>query len=164
MIAADDDRRLDGARPHELVEPPAGARSFAIPEPADAGRQALVLDMLLGRLDPADEPRVVGKLLNHGPVGRRDVPRVARQRDPTERAFPFAEKRTDVGRYEARKVERTRASTQARLGPKAVAVVENLGTAVEKRDHPIDMPGHAFARAPDVSGRIVEPQLLRVLG
>ena len=119
--------------------------------------------MLLCSFDPADQSGVVGKLIDHRPIGHRNVGRVARQRDPTERPFALAEKRTDVRRNESRKVERASASAQTSLRAQAVAVIEHLCAAVEKRDHRIDVRGHALAGAPDVLLRIVEPQLMRIV-
>src|SRR3712207_8356743 len=48
-------------------------------EPADARRQALEGDPLARLPDPAPEPLVVGELVEHRAIRRRDVRRVARQ-------------------------------------------------------------------------------------
>jgi len=56
------------------------------------------------------------------------------------------------------------ASAEPRLGAKAVAIVEDLGPTVLEVHHRIDVASHAFARALDVSGGIVQAQLVRVLG
>ena len=78
---------------HQLVEAQAQALALAVAQPADAGRQPLEGDPLAGQADPAGQALVVGELVQHGPVGRRDVRRVARQRHPSERALPLAEQR-----------------------------------------------------------------------
>src|SRR5260370_40976708 len=127
MVSADDDRRLDGAIADELVEAQAGARTFAVAEPADARRQALDLLFLARRGDPAHQGGVGGELLEHGAVGDSDVLGVTRERHPSERALAFAEKGPDVCRDEARKLERARAPAQLSLRAQAVAVVEDLG-------------------------------------
>ncbi len=56
----------------------AGLVALAVPEPADAGGQALERDALLRGADPLVQPLVVGEQVEHGPVGGVDVLRVAR--------------------------------------------------------------------------------------
>ena len=61
MIAADDDRRLDLAFLHKIVDGQPKLRSLAVAQPADAGGQALELDALLRQIDPSTENAVVGE-------------------------------------------------------------------------------------------------------
>ena len=62
--------------------------------------------------DPPPEPLVVREQLEHRAVGRGDVGRVAGERHPPERSLPLAEQRADVGRDEARVVERALEATE----------------------------------------------------
>src|SRR5260370_16643572 len=98
MVSADDDRRLDGAISDELVEAQAGARAFAVAEPADARRQTLELHFLARRGDPAHQRGVIGELLHHAAVGAGNVLAVAPEPHPSERALAFAEQGPDVCR------------------------------------------------------------------
>ena len=129
MVAADHDRRGDVAAADHLVEAQPEPVALAVAEPADPRRQALERDPLAGQADPAGQPLVVGELLEHGPVGGGDVGRIARQRDPAERALALAEQRADVGGQEAGVGERAVEAAELGLGAQAVAVVEHLGAA-----------------------------------
>ena len=164
MVAADDDRRFDSACAHELVEAQSGSRALAVANPADARGQPLEVDPLAGRLDPAHQGVVIRELLDHRAVGYGDVVRIARQSHPAERTLAFAEERTDVGGNESLKVECSSAPAQLRFRPQAVAVVEHLRAAVEERDHGVDVAGHTLAGSAHVTIRVVEAQLLCVLG
>src|SRR2546429_156526 len=53
VVAADDDGRLPLSAAHQLVEEQAGFVALAVAEPADARRQSLKFDALLGHADPA---------------------------------------------------------------------------------------------------------------
>src|ERR1700733_2933493 len=101
MIAPDHNGRGDFTRGHHLIESQAGLHALAIPEPADASRQALKLDVASRHLEPADEVAVVGKELGNRAVRRVDIFRIARERDPTEWPFAFTEQRTNISRNEA---------------------------------------------------------------
>ena len=103
-------------------------------------------DSLTRQVEPSSEVRVVGQLLADRAVGRSDVGRIARQRDPSERSLALAEQRTDVRREEARIVEGPVEPTERGLGPQAVAVVEHLGAGVEEADHRFAVCGHGLAR------------------
>ncbi len=93
VVPPDDDRRgqLPGA--HHLVDPQPRLRPLAVAQPADAGRQALERDLLLGQAQPSVERRVLREELGQGRIGLQDVVRVARKRRPAERALPLAEER-----------------------------------------------------------------------
>ena len=151
VVTPDDDRRRQLAAAHHLVEAQPEAVALAVAEPADARRQALEGDALAGEADPAGEALVVGELLQHRSVGRRDVGRVAGQGDPAERSLALAEQRPDVGRQEAWVGERPVEATQLGLGAQAVAVVEDLGALVHEPDHRRAVPGHRLAGATDVA-------------
>ena len=124
MIAADDDRRLELARPYHLVEREAGEMALAQPQPADARGQALERDALARHPEPAMQMRIGGKELLHLAIGLVDVLGIAGQRHPAERPLAFAEQRADVGRHEARKGERVRDAFVERDLADVVAVVE----------------------------------------
>ena len=116
MIAADHDRRLQFAARDHLVEREAEPVALAEADPADARRQALEVDALARHVEPVVQMRVVGQQFLHLGVGLVDVFRIARQRGPAERPDAAAEQRADIGRHEAREVERVR----ARLRPCAI--------------------------------------------
>ena len=112
VVATDDDRRLDPAGPNELVEREPDPRAVAVSEPADARRQPLEAHARAReRRSSARRSGVVGHGGEHGLVGRRDVGRVAAERDPAERPLAGAEERADVRGHEARRC-RTRARTR----------------------------------------------------
>src|SRR6185312_9796154 len=77
VIATDDDRCLDLALADHLVEGEPEQMPFLVPEPADAGRQALEADALRGVIEPAQQPFLVRKQLARLRVRARDVLRVA---------------------------------------------------------------------------------------
>ena len=52
----------------QLVEGEAGLRPLAVAEPADPRRQSLERDAILGHVDPAAQPGVVGEELEDGAV------------------------------------------------------------------------------------------------
>src|SRR4051794_41112850 len=106
MIASDDDRRGHLPLRDEPVEEQAGAMALAVPEPADARREALELDTLLRHADPAMERGVIREELEDRLVRHAKIVRIARQRDPAERPLPFAEERADEQRDEAADLER----------------------------------------------------------
>jgi hypothetical protein len=74
---ADDDRRLELARRHHLVEGQAQAVAIAQPDPADARRQALEFDALSRHVEPVVEMVVVRHQLLHLGIGAIDVLRIA---------------------------------------------------------------------------------------
>src|SRR6266566_5301488 len=124
---------------------------LAVPEPADPRRQPLVGDALTGHPDPPGERLVPRELFQYGPVGGGDVGRIAGQRGPAERALALAEQGSDVRGDEPRVVERTLETPEPGLRAEVVAVVEDLRSAVEERDHPGDVRGHRRARSARVS-------------
>ena len=95
VVAADHDGRADLAGGDELVEAQAGLGALAVAEPADARRQPLERHAFLRHSDPARERLVLREQLEHGLVGAADVRRIARQRDPAERALALG--RTAAG-------------------------------------------------------------------
>src|SRR5262245_2648005 len=100
MITADHDRRLELALLHHLVESEAQAMALAEADPADACRQALESDALLGHVEPVVEMRIVGDQLLHALIGLVDVLRIAGKRGPAEGTDAAAEQGTDIGRNE----------------------------------------------------------------
>ncbi len=132
VVAPDHDRRRQLTRAHHLVEAQAEPLPLAVAEPADPRREALEGDPLTGQADPPGQPGVVGELLEHGPVGRGDVGRIARQGHPAEGTLALAEQRSDVGRQEAGVVEGPVEPAEPGLGAQRVAVVEHLAAPVEE--------------------------------
>ena len=134
MVAPDHDRGGDLPGADQLVEAQSQPGPFAVAGPADPRRQPLVGDLLPGQGDPAVKRLVVGDLVEHGAIRRRDVRRIAGEGDPAEGALAVAEQRTDVGGDEARVREGPLEAAQLRLGPQAVAVVEYLRAGIEEAD------------------------------
>ena len=58
---------------HHLIEPQAGLHALAIPEPTDARRQTLKLDVASRHLEPADEVAIVGEELGNRAVRRINI-------------------------------------------------------------------------------------------
>src|SRR3954465_2603276 len=96
MIATDGDRRRQVTARHEVVERQTEGRAVALPQPADARRQALEVDALAREGDPAPQVLVVRKEIEHQLVGPRDVGGIAGESDPAERSLPLTEQRADV--------------------------------------------------------------------
>src|SRR5215470_15484231 len=105
MVAADDDRRLELAPRHHLVEGEPDLGAVAEAEPADPRRQALELDALPRHVEPGMEMAVAGEQLLHLGIGAVDVLGIARERAPAEGADAAAEERADIGGNEAREIE-----------------------------------------------------------
>src|SRR6476620_9861364 len=108
-------------------------------------RPALEGDSVLRAADPLVQALVVREELEHGPVGRSDVTRVARERGPAERALALAEERADVGGHEARELEGAVVAALTGLVADRVAVVEDLGAGVLELHHRLDLLGHRGA-------------------
>ena len=125
MIAADDHGCADLAASHHVVDLQSESRAGAVAKPADARRQPLELHAGAGQPDPPRQRLVVGKQLEDGAIGGRDVVRIAGQRRPPERALAFAEQRPDVLGHEAGNVERIGDAGVNGLRPDVVAVIED---------------------------------------
>ena len=162
MVAADDNRRLDGAGAHQLVQLQAEPRAVALAEPADARRQSLKLHALAGQPDPAAQPRIVGEHLEYGPVGDANVFGVARQGDPAERSLALAEEGADVLRHESANLEGIADAGLDGLRADVVAVVKHDRAALLPRAHGGDVRAHAADRAALVVGRIAGAQTRRL--
>jgi hypothetical protein len=106
MVAADDDGRFDGPAGHQFVEQQPGLGPLAVAQPADAGRQALEMHLLLGHANPAVQVARHREQLQDGLVGGVDVFRVAAEGHPAERPLALAKERPDIGRHEAGVAER----------------------------------------------------------
>lgn len=127
MVAADGQRGAQGAVGDHLVEALTGLVALAVAEPADAGGQALEVDPLTGQLDPAGQRLILGEEVEDRLVGGGDVPGVAGQRGPAERALALGEQRPDIGGDEAGEGEGPLVSGELGLAADRVAVVEDLG-------------------------------------
>ena len=146
MIAPDHDRRFQLALRHHLVEGKTDAVPVAEPDPADARRQALEVDALPRHVEPVMQMLVVRQQLLHLLVGLVDILRIARERDPAERANAAAEQRTDIGRHEARKIERIlHADIEGALAD-VVAVIERRDALRHEIQHRAHMHRHRFLR------------------
>ncbi len=95
--------------------------------------------------DPATQVIVVREEVEHGPVRRPDVLGITAERDPAERAFALAEKRSDVRRDEAGELEGSTEPAQARFVADRVAVVEDLGALIHEADHRLNVLSHGEA-------------------
>ena len=151
MVAADDDRRLELAARHHLVEGQAEPMPVAKADPADARRQALELDPLARHVEPVVQMRVVRQQLLHLRVGAVDVLRIAGERGPAERADAAAEQRADVGRHEAGESEGVGDALVLRHLPDVVAVVEGRHAA------PVRTPASPARARPSSAWRPARP-------
>ncbi len=75
-------------------------------------------------------------------VGLVDIFRIAGQRHPAERAFSFAEQRTDVGRYKAREVEGVADTLIQRYLTDIVAVIHGRDAHMTEVEHCLHMDRH----------------------
>src|SRR3954452_5449932 len=123
MIAPDRDRRFQIAALHEIVDRLAHLGAFAITEPADARRQSLKLHSIARETQPAIQRPIFGKHLQREIVSLANVLRIARQRHPAKRSFPFTEERANVLGYEARYLKRILTARIERLLTNVIAVV-----------------------------------------
>ena len=96
------------SRGDEVVQAQPEGRALSVAKPADARRQSLEMDLLPVPSGSSAQGSFSGNIFQHQIVGDGDVGRISGQRDPTERTAPLAEKRPDVGRDEAREIERIR--------------------------------------------------------
>ena len=157
MVAAKDHRRLQLPGLDHAVDENAQAVPLAVTEPADAGRQALEVDLLPGQGDPAGERGVVLELAQDDVVDPGDVGRVSGQGCPPERAAADAEQRPDEGGDEPGKVEGVGDPAGHGLGADIVAVVEDDGASALELQHGLDVHGHGIQGAVDVVLWILGP-------
>ena len=142
MIAADDDRRLQFAARHHFIERQAQPVAIAKADPADPRRQPLELDPRPGHVEPVVKMLVVGHQFLDLGVGAEDVFGIPRERRPPERPDAAAEQRTDVGRNEAREIERVLQSHVLRHLADVVAIVERGNALGVKIQHGLDVADH----------------------
>ena len=142
MVAADNDRCRDLALLDQVVEHRSGLVSFAIAEPADAGRQALKRNPLLGQFDPAVQVLVLREELENRLIGAIDIFRVTRKRYPPKRTFALAEQRANIRRDKAWESKRSRITTLASFIANRVSVIKNHGTLIHETDHGFDVLRH----------------------
>src|SRR4030095_1066703 len=90
VVATNHNWCTDLTAPDEFVHRHTKLGTSALAEPADACRQALKLNPLLGELHPTRQRSVPREELKGQTIGPRDVGGIATQRNPTERALPFA--------------------------------------------------------------------------
>ena len=113
-------------------------------------------------MDPRREVGVLAEQVEGQAVGAGDVGGVAGEGDPAERALPEAEERADVGRHEARDVERVRRAGLGGAAAQVVAVVEDDRAERLLGEHRVDVRAHAGERAPHVPLGVVLAQRARV--
>src|SRR5690348_3813604 len=131
MVAPDYDGGFHFAAFHEIVEGYSGLLTLAHAKPADAGGQSLEGDFLTRHLQPAGKTFVFWKQLQQFSIGSVNILRVAGERYPTERAFPFTKQRTHIRRHKPRKIESIlHAALVLRLPADVVAIVECNGAAL----------------------------------
>src|SRR5712692_5203141 len=159
MVAADDNRRLQLAPGHQLVERQAEFRPLAVAQPANARRETLEAHALLRQADPAVEDRVVREELQHQFVGAIDVRRLTRERHPAERPAALAEKRPDVRWHEAGKIVGVLDALLESKRADVVAVVKRDCAQLLQREHPADVLGNRFHGAIAVLLRVAPAQL-----
>src|SRR5699024_12094026 len=97
---------------------------------------------LTGKSDPAGQCRLLGEYPSNAARGRRDIPRVAGQRHPSEWPLALTEQRANIRGHEPRKVERAGSPTQLCLTAQRVPVVEHLCAAIEETNHGRHVLGH----------------------
>ena len=148
---------------HQVVDDGAEAGPLAVAEPADAGRQALELDLAASLADPAGQGLVLREFLEDGLVRGVDVLRLPRERRPAEGSLAEAKEGPDVFWDEAGDVEGPRDTRFAGLAADIVAVVEGLRPSLPELEHGLDVGGHRDVGPPDVVGRVLDPEGQRVL-
>src|SRR4029079_8657332 len=108
MVSPDDHGCGHLAAPDEFVDRQAGLGAIAVAEPADPRGQTLERDALRSEIEPPLKEAVVREETPQRPVDRCDVLRIARKHGPAEGSDAAAEKRSDIGRDEARVCESLR--------------------------------------------------------
>ena len=116
------------------------------------------LDPLLRQFHPSRKGFVLGKKFERELVGAGDTGRIAAERDPAKRTFPFAEKRPDVFRDEPRNVESVLDASFFCLRPNVVPVIKGDRTFFLEHEHRFDVRGHRTHRTFDVLLRIAGPK------
>ena len=148
---------------HHLVEGQPQAMAVTQSHPADARRQALELDALARHVEPVVQVRVVRQQLVHLGIGAVDVLRVARERDPAERADAAAEQRAHVGGHEAREGEGVLDPRIEGDLAQIVAVVEHRDALLLEGEHRLHVPRHRSARRARHLGRVFGAQPIPLL-
>ncbi len=106
------------------------------------GGQSLELDARPRHVEPIVQVSVAGRQLLHLGVGLENVLRIAGERDPAERPDAATEQRPDIGRHEARKIERVLDALLERHLPDVVAIVDRRDAGVKKSEHGAHMLSH----------------------
>ena len=154
VVTPDDDGCCQLPRTHHLVDAEPGASALPVAEPADAGRQALERDLLLGQAKPSVQADVGWEELHQGGIGLEDVSWLAGQGRPPEWPFPLAEEWSDEGRHESGEVEGIRHTRLLGLCADVVAVVEDDRTGALEGEHGPDVLGDGLHGPMQVRVRI----------
>src|SRR5699024_7476935 len=146
MILADEHLRRDYTARHEFVERKPHLCTFSVAEPCNSGRQHPESDLLLRHIEPAKQDGNIPKEFTPYVVSDFNILRIAAQCGESERAFAFTEKRADVGRYEAWKVEGIFHTVVKCHLTDIISVVEDYGAALLEFKHRFHMSCHGCRR------------------
>ena len=158
MIAPDHDGRLDFAAPDEFVDGHAELRPLAVTQPADPGRQSLVMNPFLRQLHPASQRFVLRKQLERETIRARDVGGISAQRHPAKRSATFAEERANVFRNEAGNDKGIRHAAFLSLRPNVIAVIKRDGALLLQIEHGLHMDSHGLHGTLHILVRVTSPQ------
>ena len=161
MVAPDHDRRTDLSGRDEIIDRDAEFRAVALPQPTDARRQSLKMNFLFRFFDPRYQMRISGEQFESQRIDASDIARIARQGGPAERPLPFAEKRADVFRHEARNGKRIGEPGIEGHGPDIVAIVERDRAAILHGAHRAYVLHGALGRTHDILFGIAPPEIGR---
>ena len=159
VVARERDRAGDAAARDRLVDEQAELAAVAVAEPADARGQARELHGLARGRDPVRD-RLAREVLEDDVVDRVDVLRVARDREPAERADALAEERPDVALREDAHVEGVADAEHLGARAQAVAVLEDLGAAPLELEHGADVVDQRGVGAADQLVAVAAAQLV----
>ena len=145
MVPPNHDGAFEFAFADHLIECQACAVALAQANPADACRQALEADALLGHVQPAVQVLVFRKQLLHLGVGLQDVLGVTTEGHPAEGAHASAKQRPNVGGHKAGIVESVgKAEIFGHLA-QVVAIVHGGNAHVVEVQHGAHMGHTGFA-------------------
>src|SRR5437764_12447761 len=142
MVAANHHRSFDLPLPHQIIDGQAKLGTLTITQPADARWESLKFYALAGEIDPAFKNAVLGKEFQHQIVCNGDVSGITGERCPAEGAASFAEKWTNIGRDEARKIIGILDAALESKGADVVAVIKGHAAHLLKAQHAFNVAGN----------------------
>src|SRR5574343_237041 len=107
MIATDHDRRLYFSGAHQFIESKSGFFPFTLTQPADTGGKSLKSDLFLRHIEPTQQSFIIREHFTDKSIRNSNIRRIPTECCPTKRSLSFAEKRTNIGRYESGEIKRT---------------------------------------------------------